>query len=998
MDKTTPKLVHEVVDNSKLRRLRKKLGLSQEQLASAFEEIGIPVSIATIKRAETGKAVSYRTIKNMAKYYKVELRDLMVASESLSSHINKTPTSESEISVITYKTLQRTKDVSVSGLGPLTKVIDSREETKKENANLQTKLVTVVAFHSSDKILSSYFNHYFFKLNVVGEVEVENCKFALIDNPIGVEPSVFFSTIHDIFEGIKSQSTTIASFIMYVSIEKVVITKNDISLTKEQLLKCITKIRNIPARSLVISEIFKFVYGMGHKYRGLDDNDYELLNFSSVDHHNLKPLIGRDTELTSIKNQIDHSIVKNCYRSIFLHGERSLGKTRLLYEVKNFCDINGIHTRYFDLHSTDIDWWELVKGLLQARDGIQGPKVHAPYVMLVDNVHESNDETLSRLNHISSMAENLPICTVFSSEVSKKVLSANNYLATDETIHLAPLTLKSYYQLSVFDTLDKHSIHQLYDLTQGLPFFLWSKLLDAEKTVPDAAQLAVQNNLNSMSIFTKKAAYYLSISDRPLTVNTLSKLNNIKMLESDFYNTTIFSITKEKEITLTNRIVRYAIINYIIPTERRGLYIKLADVIESEISDFSYEDCGWLAKLNASAGNKLKSASFVFEQAKILLKEGVFSKVEIKISNARDLVKQVYENREELSIDIINDARVLDINMLLTLGHSKQMNLGWSCEDVVNINKDVVKKCGDNKLHYKQKSEALLSLWAYKLSRSNLQMALSYAQELNVLADEIGGKDEKVRALVALSNTGFWCGNHAQAYEFSNEAILLTEQCDVTISTERVMCKMFKLQSLTMLNSPELELELELEVQSTIENTKIEDSSFNLAILYQSLAWHYWHVRDVANTKKYALLLEAISEERSYPFYIGISKIFLGWANYQLTRDKACIDHIVDAHQRWLADKGGALTDTLYATILGGTLIASRQYTLAYSVVSDAIEKAKLTNAMCYISELYVLRSYCSIIDEHNDLEQIVTDKNCSPLQRDLIQKYQKETAEKQHH
>lgn len=59
-----------------LKSLRRRAGLSQESLASACATQGCPISLATIKRAESGKSILYRTAKTIAQYYAVPLSQL----------------------------------------------------------------------------------------------------------------------------------------------------------------------------------------------------------------------------------------------------------------------------------------------------------------------------------------------------------------------------------------------------------------------------------------------------------------------------------------------------------------------------------------------------------------------------------------------------------------------------------------------------------------------------------------------------------------------------------------------------------------------------------------------------------------------------------------------------------------------------------------------------------------------------------------------------------
>ncbi|WP_395402997.1 ATP-binding protein [Pseudoduganella sp. UC29_106] len=73
-----------LLDASLLKKLRKARGLSQEALAELCFHQQLCVSIASIKRAETGKVVLYRTARHLAQVYGVTLESLVASSASAS--------------------------------------------------------------------------------------------------------------------------------------------------------------------------------------------------------------------------------------------------------------------------------------------------------------------------------------------------------------------------------------------------------------------------------------------------------------------------------------------------------------------------------------------------------------------------------------------------------------------------------------------------------------------------------------------------------------------------------------------------------------------------------------------------------------------------------------------------------------------------------------------------------------------------------------------------
>jgi len=65
------------INAATLRGLREARCLSQQELVNDFERRNFRVSIATIKRAETGHDVRYRICRELARYFGVSFDDLL---------------------------------------------------------------------------------------------------------------------------------------------------------------------------------------------------------------------------------------------------------------------------------------------------------------------------------------------------------------------------------------------------------------------------------------------------------------------------------------------------------------------------------------------------------------------------------------------------------------------------------------------------------------------------------------------------------------------------------------------------------------------------------------------------------------------------------------------------------------------------------------------------------------------------------------------------------
>jgi|GEM_PF-1546732 len=101
-----------VLDKHKLKSFRRQIGLSQEALADACFKHQVSLSIASIKRAETGKRVLYRTAQSFAKVFGVPIANLVEQKGSISNYQGRyrsgpvLEASQGEVNTDLHSTLQ----------------------------------------------------------------------------------------------------------------------------------------------------------------------------------------------------------------------------------------------------------------------------------------------------------------------------------------------------------------------------------------------------------------------------------------------------------------------------------------------------------------------------------------------------------------------------------------------------------------------------------------------------------------------------------------------------------------------------------------------------------------------------------------------------------------------------------------------------------------------------------------------------------------------------
>lgn len=65
------------LNTTRLKALRKSLGMSQEYMACQCRCHAYCVSLATLKRAEAGHSVYYRTVRELARFFNISVSELL---------------------------------------------------------------------------------------------------------------------------------------------------------------------------------------------------------------------------------------------------------------------------------------------------------------------------------------------------------------------------------------------------------------------------------------------------------------------------------------------------------------------------------------------------------------------------------------------------------------------------------------------------------------------------------------------------------------------------------------------------------------------------------------------------------------------------------------------------------------------------------------------------------------------------------------------------------
>jgi Nif-specific regulatory protein len=357
------------------------------------------------------------------------------------------------------------------------------------------------------------------------------------------------------------------------------------------------------------------------------------------------PLVERDTILNNIQEQFKAIFMKSENNRISpvvsIVGERGVGKTRLLDEMRHFIQLHDVTLISITCQWQSQIWNELQKIVdttlefqstltsessaamalwpirQMAHDLIDKAK-QKPLCLFFDDYHQADDETLqlvsalkNRIQFSRKQGEPIPLMIVVANESQSQNQSQNQSKDEDDkTVHkvskLSQAAILQYLQLVIGNGSSLKNLAQLlYDYSGGLPLlmveglrYIRSHIADGEipkELPPPQVSLLYDEVLQKLAPNERLALMVLSILKRPIdeaelaqvTHSTSIELNNImrRMIEWDLvkknYQPIIYQISSQG--------LGMSLVETLPEEEKRTLHYKIAEGLE-QVEGASFEE------------------------------------------------------------------------------------------------------------------------------------------------------------------------------------------------------------------------------------------------------------------------------------------------------------------------------------------------------------------------------------------------------------------------
>lgn len=989
------------ISGSKLKELRSKRGLSQEALCDVFYCQKIQVSIATLKRAELGKNVSYRVARELALYFDVTVEALLESSISNNGHAELFGEKRKEIYLFSF--LVTTQYDYCTAHEQQIILTEIASYLTKQDFNV----IDVIGHYLLGSGLQASNNQVLYHLLYIYKhvsSKFEQCNITLcVKKSIGLtKGTVLQVTDQDIEE--------LACVLQH---------------TKENIF--------IVDNECYLQEINNFAFTPIELFPNIEKQYFQLTK-NSLD---ATTLFGRDEELYLFNNLMDDQVAIDGLSILNVYGDSGIGKSEL---CKQFCELarkhydeensvgfiqcipeqpshkssliskiifcllnleellsdNEIQLYFSQLRNKgewldeELFWLEeifdeyplstldkqyfnashhqkqgLVKLICKA---FQKAKLS---VLCIDDLHISDRFSLQLLAQTFEQLSGKSIIIVFSSQVAWSAYNTD-FPLLNKVFKLSPLSeVNTCLLAETWFAADTEYRQQCVEISAGNPLFLQQLLCktSGDSTVPSSLLQLLEYRISALTEQQKLMLWYSATYGRLVLIEVMEQLiEGAEVLLNELSFANLIQRVNPLEFKFSHNSIYEKVVELIPQSNRKELHKAITDaLIQSDLDDQYLKNS--LVAYHYYRQDKLIEAVDHYHQAALVAKgEGNYRKGLASVHDGLNLLSKVLEPLKEIELRLVQLT-------LLKACH------GWASLPIKTTLLSISALCKKSHDHSSIRA-VIFNQWLIKLMALELDEALQLAKELNKLSRRKKDQCAEVHSLSALSNTLFWQGRFNESIESAKQALALYlpsfHQRDLSEFGQdpRIVAHLFLVLSSSLKGEEELARQGLRDMQTICQ--KIH-SPFTEAIAMQGYAFFHYHQQEVKEVEQYAAQLLKLAEQHSIPFFIGVAKLFLGWSIAKQGDRQQGLLWLNEGYHQWLAKSGDKMPHSLYCCLTAEILIDNEQPTEALSVTITGIQFSIKHREESYLSHLYYFKALAEhqlklpILDTLNKATDIAT-------------------------
>ncbi|OAN17635.1 hypothetical protein A3K86_01560 [Photobacterium jeanii] len=938
-----------LIDGNKLKQLRDNLALSQEGLEYACsQKKGCSVSIATIKRAELGHPLSRRTAARLAKFFSIEIDELLKASEPS---------------------------------------WDAPFEVKAVSSNEYCDAV-VLWFRSADNQQISQLMEALKPFPLLLNQRIGNT--VILALPFRFNEQLTSLPIQQLLLSLSERSHYYTGLVCLHRLARSAITTSDDQwIIDEFQIQSISDLASqLTPQQLAISDSISCLSEVYFDYQPANNIDgFKLLSAQKQNKGDVT--FGRDYERQQFAHAVKHCEADNAEGIVFVSGYQGVGKTHLMSTFGWDAQQHGCQVIQLNLALSLLDMPRAVtqlSGLLKAvTDGsLQNERVGneikkhpylnqfaalrvgcskgqscAPLVVMLDDFHLLDRQTITQLQLLMATQSSQAILWVLSFQpcsAMAEFIEQLKYLKVNQThLALSPLEQKAMIQIANnYSEVDEANKEAYLQMARGYPFVVNQLLLNHNKAqrFPETIMRPLCTELKLLSPSLRATMAMVTFSDGALPMSSYQQVfANADTLISSLCQQGLVCINFAQKVSLTSPLPALLVDDWLSDKEKQSAYIVSAQQLEECQAELTIDEVMKQGQYFALGGNWFSAARCCWVCGQRQLQHEEYAK-------AKKHLELGLEYLQKAPTDDAVNTLVLDIR--LSLASITRINFGWVSHCTLLAYQNCI-RLAEQQTCNKRYCIALAGLWVTQLMATEFELSIQTANKILALAEKEKDPLCISQAHSFLANSLFWKAEHEQTIEHARLAIGYANYASedvigasIGVDSKVLACCFGALSSSVIEDNDNLHY-----FQFLMHSVTEKESPFNFAIYLQGQIWLAYHQRNSHEVVRLAEQLLAHSKQYNFPFYKGVAMLFLGWGLYFTQNAMNALAMIEEGYCHWLGASGDQIAFSLYSLIAAEVLIHQSHQDKAQTRLETALLKAEATGECVYLVPIQTYLTQC---------------------------------------
>jgi predicted ATPase/class 3 adenylate cyclase len=383
-------------------------------------------------------------------------------------------------------------------------------------------------------------------------------------------------------------------------------------------------------------------------------------------------------------------------------------------------------------------------------------------------------------------------------------------------------------------------------------------------------------------------------------------------------------------------------------SNRRGLHARVAAVLERDFPETAAAEPAVLAQHFARAGTPAQAIDYYIKAARLAIARSAMAEAITVLNRAMDLLGSLNEKVDRRPIELELQIMLGTVYRAARAPGAPETGRAW------NRARELCQGDADAP-HLLQ---ALYGQFIFHQGNSNLAKARELGEELLALGQRLQDARASVRGHSAVGRSAFGQGDLDAARRHLDKALSIDDAQlrRSSGSIEGPESQVLDLCYLAWTHFIQGDIEAALQrCADSIAAARRLAQPYDLVVAYGNACYFYQFRRDAQAVTAAADMVIALAEEKGFPSWLSLAKIFRGWA---LVQD-GDIESGLPLIERSLAEHRatGELLEVPYCiSLLAECLAAAGSRTSALSSIDEALEMSKATGEAWFEPELHRLR------------------------------------------